>query len=304
VLLGALQKLVGLLDETSASGKAIREVLGAFAQPFADAVEAALPYLEAFLEGILFGALTVALIAIKIKNALGSLIPASLTKNIDWLQVAFVVATGLTLAFLGALTLLAAVAFVLALPFITILAVIVAIGVAIVTVIDAIIGEFDKVDKAFDEMGWADIGGAIIDGIIGGLKDGAMRLYNSIKELATGSHDSFKEGIKSKSPSWLFRLAGRTIPEGTALGIEDETPQVEAATANMTSPALMGQPSGNASSGSGGGQTTIRIEAGAVVIQGVPGAEEMNNESFLRRLAMALVTAARSGGVSPEPETA
>jgi hypothetical protein len=300
VLLGALQKLVGLLDETSKSGQSIRKVLGSFAQPFANAVEAALPYLEAFLEGMIYTVVVVALMAVELSNALADIIPESLTKNIDWLQVAFwggAAAMGIMVA---ATLAVAATLFILATPFLLIIGLIALIITGIVMTIDALVGFADDCEAAFAEVDFADIAGAILDGIIGGLADGAADLYASMANLATGAYDAFKAAIKSKSPSVLFRMAGRTIPQGTALGIEDETPQVESAVEGMASPADMVSPNG----GRRGGGINFVIQAGAVVINGVSGADELADEGFLRSLGRSLVAAAREGGLSPEPETA
>ncbi len=300
VLLGALQKLVSLLDETSASGKAIRNVLGAFAQPFADAVEAALPYLTAFFKGIIFGALVVVLAALKIKNVLSDLVPPSLTKNIDWITVAFKVAAGVVIGLALAFGLLATAGFLLALPFLTVLGIIVLFVAGLIMAIDAIVGWVDEASAAFEEVDFGAIATDIIDGLIGGLKDGAASLFAAFTDLAKGGYNAFKNAIASKSPSKLFRLAGQTIPQGVALGVEDETPQVENAVAAMTSPADMG--TGNSGRGAGGG-VVLNVHPGAVVIQ-VQSGEEVQSEGFVRQFCRSLVAAAREGGLSPEPEPA
>ncbi len=300
-LLGGLQKLVGILDETSASGKEIRKVLSAFAQPFADAVDAALPYLEAFVKGIILGGLLVALVGIKIQRALASLIPESLTKNIDWIQVVFYATAGVVLGLAMAMGLLAVFAFALATPFLLLAAVAVLFVVGLVMALDYIVGWFDEVSEAFDGMEWDDIATAIIDGIAGGLADGAGAIYDAMTALGKGAYAAFKASIKAKSPSWLFRLAGRTIPEGTALGVEDETGQVETAVSSMASPSDMAAPSANGRRDGSG--INFVVQAGAVVIQ-VQSADDINSEGFIRQLGQALVSAAREGGLSPEPETA
>jgi hypothetical protein len=303
VFLGALSKLVGLLDESSESGQAIRDVLGVVGQFIADTIEAALPYIEAFAQGFILGALLVALAVIKIKNALSGLIPDSLTKNIDWLKVTFYTAAVIVIGLALAFGLLATAGFILALPFLTVVAVIVLIIVAIAMVADAIAGFFDDIEALYGDASFGDIATDIIDGLITGLKDGAADLYKAFADLAKGGYQAFKDAILSKSPSKLFRMAGQTIPQGVALGVEDETPSVETAVASMTSPADMVAPNGGGKRGGGNGINFI-VQPGAIVIQGVSGADELEDEGFLRKLGRALVGAAREGGLSPEPETA
>lgn len=302
VLLGALQKLVALLDETSESGKAIRDVLGVVGQVIADLVESALPYIEAFAQGVILGGLIIALVALKIKNALAGLIPDSLTKNIDWLQVTFYTASGIVLALAAAFTILALAAFVLALPFLTILGAVVLLVVGLVMALDAIVGWFDEVSNAFEGKDFSTIAKGIIDGLIGGLKDGAADLFKTFADLAKGGYQAFKDAILMRSPPKLFVLAGKAIPNAVALGVDSEADQAKDAVASMTSPADMVAPNGEGRRGNGGGINFV-VQAGAVVIQ-VQSADEIESEGFIRSLGRALVSAAREGGLSPEPETA
>lgn len=303
VLLGALQKLVGLLDETSESGKAIREVFGAFAQPFANAVETVLPYVEALFEGLIAGGLLVVLMVLKLKNAFSGLIPASLTKNIDWIQGTFYVAAGVVIGLALAFGLLATAVLLLALPFLTVVGLIALFVAGLIMAVDTIVGWVDEVSTAFDEVDFSAIATDIIDGLIGGLKDGAAALFAAFTDLAKGGYEAFKNAIASKSPSKLFRAAGQTIPQGVALGVEDETPEVKGALSAMASPEDMGAAGTGGRRGAGGdgsasGNRTyyITINAGST--------DELLEESFGRRFMRILDGAAREGGLSPEPEPA
>jgi hypothetical protein len=302
VLLGALQKLVGLLDETSETGMAIRDVLGDLAQPVADAIESALPYLEAFFLGIIYTGLAVALMALKIKNALSDLIPESLTKNIDWLKVAFWAGAAAMGIMTAAAFALATTLFLLSLPFLAVLTVIALLVVGIVLAIDAIVGFFDQVGTALEEVDFSDAVEGITDGIIKAVEDSAAKVWESFTNLAKGGLNAFKAALGIKSPSLAFRLAGQEIPRGAALGVEDEAPALQSSVASMASPADMVAPGGG-SMGNGGGIQFV-IQPGAIVIQGVQGAEELEDEGFLRKLGRSLVAAAREGGLTPEPETA
>lgn len=300
VLLGALQKLVAILDEGSAAGKAIRDVLGAFGQTLTDAIGSILPYVEVFIKGLIFGGLTVALVALKIKNALGSLIPSSLTKNIDWLKVAFYVAAGIVVALALAFTALATSVLLLTWPFVLLTALVALLVVGLVVALDYVVGWFDEVSAAFEDVDFGSLATTILDGIIAGFRDGAKALYDAVSDVAMGAYDAFKSAIKSKSPSVLFRMAGRTIPEGTALGIEDETPQVESAVGAMAKPSDLTE-AGGATGGNGAsvaGNRTYHITIN------VASSDELLDEGFVRRFMRVLDSGAREGGLSPEPETA
>ena len=296
VLLGALQKIVALLDETSDSGKAIREVLGTVAQPFADAVEAALPYIEAFFGGLIAGAIYVAAAGLLIYNTLADLIPDSFTKNIDWIQVVLYGTIGTVIALAAVFGLLALTLLTITLPLWLMVAAVIALGIAFAMALDAIVGWFDEVSEAFEGQDFSTIAKNIIDGIVSGLAEGATSVFKAMTDLGKGAYAAFKSAIMSKSPSVLFRLAGRTIPQGTALGIEDETPKVENAAANMVSPDDMGASGVKSGNGQSGGNRTYYLTIN------VASSDELLDESWARRFMRSLDSAAREGGLSPEPE--
>lgn len=299
VLLGAMQKLVGLLDESSDSGKAIKKVLETIGQPVADFVESSLPYVEAFFEGLVAGGLMLAIIAVEAKNALSKMIPSSLTKNIDWLQVAFYGAIFGVVALAAAIGLLGLVLLSIATPFLLVLGAIVAVGVGALMAIDAIVGWFDEVDAAFADMNFADAVEAITDGIIMAVEESASDVWEAFKNLAKGGLNAFKSALGIKSPSLAFRMAGREIGRGAALGVDDEADKVSDAVASMTGPGDLSAPTGGSGKG-GNGSVQVNIAAGAVVIHGVKDADEMTGASFIRKVAQALTSMATQGGQSVE----
>jgi hypothetical protein len=298
VLLGALQKIVALLDETSDSGKAIREVLGTVAQPFADAVEAALPYIEAFSGGLIAGAIYVAAAGLLIYNTLADLIPNSFTKNIDWIKVAIYAGGAAMASMTLAAIALAAAVFLLALPFLTVAATVIGLGLVIVASFDYIMETMDSVIEYFEDFDLEDTILGITNGIVKGIEDGASAIYEAFANLAKGGLAKFKEALGIKSPSLAFRLAGREIPRGAALGVDDEAPALQASTAAMVSPDDMGTSGGKSGNGQSGGNRTYYVTIN------VASSDELLDESFGRRFMRSLDSAAREGGLSPEPEPA
>ena len=298
VLLGALQKIVALLDETSESGKAIRETLGGIAQPFADAVEAALPYIEAFFGGIIAGAIYVAAAGLLIYNTLADLIPDSLTENIDWIQVVLYGTIAAVIALAAAFGLLAIAGLIVASPFLIIIATLALLVAGIVMALDAIVGWFEGVEGAIEAISFADAVESITDGIIKAVDDSASKVWESFKNLAKGGLDAFKAALGIKSPSLAFRLAGREIPRGAALGVEDEAPALQASAAAMVSPDDMGASGGKSNNGQSGGSRVYHIQIN------VASSDELLDESWGRRFMRSLDSAAREGGLSPEPEPA
>lgn len=64
------------------------------------------------------------------------------------------------------------------------------------------------------------IASAIIEGIIGGIKAGAYRVFQSLKDMASGALQSAKEALGIASPSKEFFKVGAWTAEGMANGID------------------------------------------------------------------------------------
>ena len=83
---------------------------------------------------------------------------------------------------------------------------------------------------AFAEADWPQIGKDLIDGIIKGLKDGASRLFQAIKDLIRGSKNAGEQEAETGSPSKLFaRELGKPMVEGIAMGIDQNAYVVDQA---------------------------------------------------------------------------
>lgn len=87
--------------------------------------------------------------------------------------------------------------------------------------------------KAID---WPALGKAIIDGIIEGLKNAGEALFGALKSLAGDALQSAKDTLKINSPSRVFRdEVGASIPEGMAVGVEENAHMVTEAVEDMAS---------------------------------------------------------------------
>jgi phage-related protein len=87
--------------------------------------------------------------------------------------------------------------------------------------------------KAID---WPALGKAIIDGIIAGLKNAGEALFGAMKGLATEALGAAKGVLGIKSPSRVFRdEVGAMIPEGVAVGVEENAYMVSDAVESMAS---------------------------------------------------------------------
>ena len=82
----------------------------------------------------------------------------------------------------------------------------------------------DKIAAKFTEYDWSAIGTAIIQGIKNGILNATSLIKDAAKAAAQSAYDAAKNKLNINSPSKLFRDdIGKAIPEGMALGIENNT---------------------------------------------------------------------------------
>jgi len=259
---GFLEKMdsaLGLFKETSVVGDALKTALGTIFQPLVDSAGDSMPLVQGFILGVVIALQNVVMtglkVAIVLKKAFGE---SEFLKNIDLVKVgiyggiaAFALFGTVMTALAVTLAVVAVSMLIASIPLIVMTAAVVGLAVLIWKLIDSLsdLADYMSDTKTTFTDAAAGVAGAIIDGLVEGLKDGATALYKAFTDLAKGGYQAFKDAIWSKSPSRLFRLAGHTIPQGVALGVEDETPKVTEALGAMASPADMGSGSGSAPAG-------------------------------------------------------
>ena len=85
----------------------------------------------------------------------------------------------------------------------------------------------DKIAAKFTEYDWSSIGTAIIQGIKNGILNATSLIKDAAKAAAQSAYDAAKNKLNINSPSKLFRDdIGKAIPEGMALGIDNNTKYV------------------------------------------------------------------------------
>lgn len=113
------------------------------------------------------------------------------------------------------------------------------LGVGIINAIPQLISQlpkvFNAIKNAFKNINWAQVGRDIINGIINGIRNMAGSLGSSLSSVAKGALGTFKSFLGIHSPSTLFRdQIGKYIPEGIAIGIEQNENSVSDALENVT----------------------------------------------------------------------
>jgi hypothetical protein len=286
-----------IFDQSTSSGKALKVIAEDMLQPLLNAGVKIAPFFEGFFEGLTYGLLLIDVKVLELSDSLGSMFPDSFLKNLDLAEVGFYAAAGVIGVVVTALVALAALIGLVGLALGLIALPFIAAGAAIYGVITLISEAFD----ALSQIDLYEVGANIVKGFVDGIKAGAAAVADAVTGLASSAMSAVKGALKIASPSKVFRAYGSFTAQGFAEGVDDGTPGVEEAVNQLAAPPAPAPSGGSAPIGAGGG-TTIRIEAGAIVIQGVKDADEMEGGPFLQKLAKALASiASQAGGPALEP---
>jgi hypothetical protein len=266
-----LHDVLSLLDETSETGQQLRELAKRIFQPLVDGASSLLPLVEGAIYGIVFSFLLLENIGLRVAIAMKKTFGGSLFKDLDLVTVGFYLAVAAVGAFvamavglavvlgiLGALIAgslvmgllaIAPAAIAAMLPFLPLIAVIAALG-AIIYAVYKIFTDADLREAIME----------VINGAVKAVKDGASKLWDAFKELASGTVKAFKSALGIASPSKVFQAEAKWIPLGAAQGIEDGKPAVASALSTLAEPSAMGgAEAGERLAMAGGSGTTNQV---------------------------------------------
>lgn len=283
--LKAVSKLLDLLDESTFSGVALREMVSAFGNGMVKAITLSAPFIKKFFQGMIIGALHVGIGILKVRNYLRKTFGDSkLFKDLDTLNLALAVGKYSLLAIVAAVGALGAALAVGLAPF--------AALVAAFTLLPAMAEEWGKsIRKHFLDFDWSNIGSSIVDGLIGGFKTSGARLLNDAKGLATLVKKGFTSSLGIQSPSKVFAGYGENTVEGFEQGVQARAPKAAQALDSMAS-----QPEGGGRGGSRGA-VSISMPVTIQVTGGTDAAKQLTDPNFLAQLTKALESVLVSAGV-------
>lgn len=272
--LKGFKQLADLFSLSTVTGQGLKTVITVLFTPIAKAVEYLAPIVKGFFQGILIGILQMIVwvleVAVFFRETFGSVLP----RNIGLAEAALTTAkygviaiAGVTAVFgaamLALLTVLTVKIALFAAPWIAVGVVIwglVRTTFQVGAVLAGYLGQLGELlaNKLFD---W-DLGRAIIDGIVYGLKAGAGFLWDALKFLASGALDAFKFTLGIHSPSREFAKLGVQLPAGVQQGIERGSPALDTAVDEMVRPVGgMGAPGTATGAKAGATSNSLTIEA-------------------------------------------
>lgn len=295
-MLAAVGKMLAFLDDSTIQGKALKALIETILNPIFDGIGRAGPAAKAFFEGMIIGALKVAIAILKVKKRLEDVIGLKLDLGaVDWTKlgiaamsaaVALAVVVGAIGLVVGLILASVAVVGLLAFAFVTL----VVQGAKAVAALPAAIGSLlNFLVSRVSAM--ADAGRQFAAGLAEGIRSGLSEVVNAALSLATGAVDAIKNKLKIASPSKLGQDIGGNFGGSIAMGAEGETGTVQAAAIGLGE-ALIPPQRGSAAAAPGGGQT-ITIEQ--VNVYGVDGADD---PAFVAKVTEAFQQALALAGVS------
>ncbi len=269
--LDGLSNVTSLLDENTASGRALKTIVSTMLDPIFAAVAKAGPLAGAFFKGMVIGSLLVTIAVLKVKNAIQDAFGPSVKSNLDGMKLALYAGAAAAIVIAVAIVALAVVFGVLAvavglaaislgilfLPFLIVVAVAIA---AVVAVIAAFVYLAIQVKKAYDVIAGLDFGAIAKDmmqGLVNGITSGAGAVISALRALAEKMKATIKGALGIASPSKVFAEFGLNTSVGFAEGIEGGSKGVTGALNNMVQ--LPAPPAGKASTSTSSSSNTVTI---------------------------------------------
>jgi hypothetical protein len=285
-LLEGLDQVLGLLDKSTSTGKALRAIVDGLFGPMGAEAGRVFPIIRVFIMGLIVGALDAAIAFLKVRNALREALGPSTLGQIDGMKLAFEVAAFSAQLILSAvLGIMAAMAVLGATTYLL-----------VVQPIENIAAAVDKALAGFDGKKFVSAGANLVEGIIEGVRSKSPLLFDTIAALATGGLSSFTAAAKIQSPSKAFAEKARFIPEGVAEGVEQGKPKASAAIAGLASTAPF-EAAGASAGGGAGAQVTMNVH---IEIKGASAPQQIDKQGFLSAMVEVVEDAVRLAGL-PRP---
>lgn len=310
--ISAYEEIAGMLDESSASAKAVKEILSTMLNPLFDSIGPLVPIVKEFFKGLVIGALLVAIAVVTAKNALAKLIPPNLLADFDWLNAA--VNAGIVVIFLlvAAVAILAAAFAVVAVAMavglmmlfalpLAIIAAIVIVGLLIYALYNlaaegvAALSEFAS--SAIEYLsgmaaGAYAAGSMIIQGLLDSISSGSGMVFSALQNLGSGAMNALKSALGIASPSKYALAFGSNVTTTFTDSIESGTSDAQTAMEAMVTPPDAPTVSAKTEPGSTSNSKSMSFSGNTFIFNGVEGAEdaEARFESVLTRLIEGDVT--------------
>ena len=265
--LEGLSKITEMFSQNTASGRALKALVEGLLQPLIDTIATTGPIVKKFFQGVVIGALVLAIAILKVRNALRDAFGGSdLLKGFDATTAAITVGAAVFGFFATA-----------ALLCVGALAALGGIAAGTAFVMYKIAEPFIWATKKGAELAafifdtnWLALGATLTQGIAAGIKAGAGAVADAMTSMGAGAILAFKKKLGIASPSKVAFRAAAEVPNGIVAAHEAGQERVRNSAGRLASAAGEGVRSGTAAvmpgaSGGGGGGAASGGRAGVTV---------------------------------------
>jgi hypothetical protein len=260
--LGALDNVVRGFDDSTESGRAMKQAAKDAFQGVVDAAEKAIPVVEAFVIGLEIAVLGLYIAVKPLVRAVGNLLGSSDVTLEDTLNGAAVAGGALGAVVGGIVTAAAGSAAILAAPFLGMAQAAMAAKDAVTSAIDGAIG-YVKGKSLYQ------IGLDLVMGLANGIKAAAAAVIGAISGVVTDAIDTAKTLLDERSPSKVFAKIGTNVGLGFEQGIDDSAPGARSALEGMVS-----EPDVPAPVAAGSRSASLNMSGATFNFYGVEGADD------------------------------
>jgi hypothetical protein len=308
--LGGLKVLTDLMSQSTASGKALKQLIEVLLRPLIADVTEVTPLVKRFFQGMILGvqSITIAILRFRLwwRNTFGGesvdlIDEMTLALNIGKaavylfgvaLLVAGAVAAGVTIK----LTTLLVPALMKTAVWLGAIAVkaLVATWPILLTVaaLWGLYQIFKLLHVVWEEIDWSALGKELWAGIVRGIKAGYEAIAQTMMDLGAKAYEAFASVLGIESPSKVFMKLGVEIPRGVGAGVVQGTPEAQRAVEEMIAPREQGTAVGAAAAGarSGGARGSMTFTFGDLHFHGSADRNAAKDfaDDFKRQLASVL----------------
>lgn len=299
--LTGFSKLLGLLDETTESGKALRMAAKTVFQPLLDNASAVFPLLRGFIMGTMIAIVNLGIVVLKtylwFKKTFGD---SSLFGGLDGVKIASYAGAAAIYVLVGGIGLLTAALFGAIVAVAVITAPFWSMAYAIYRVVKAIGDLRDALKAKFTTPSLDSTNVDTAKGITDGIKSSAPAVNTAFAALADGGVQAYRKELEMASPSKRMEDESYNIGTGAAKGIDASRDVVAASMSRLVDPSDAAPAQGTMAQTNGGSWSfQTMFGPGSIVVNATDG--KVDNKSFMEQLTELIENINRQGGLVPQP---
>jgi hypothetical protein len=231
-LLKGLKSVTELFSQSTASGRALKQIFEVMFQPFIDGMAEAGPIGRRFIQGMILAVqrlvIEFLILKIRIKKAF-----KDAKIDIDGGTLAITAGRLAVALLVGGLVMAAVAAGILGIALAAIAAPFVLGAMLALAALDMVYEAVTSFKEDLENGNWAEVGLALIKGFAVGITGGVGFVVEAIKHMIGLAIKTAKAALDSHSPSRVGAKLGLTLPQGHAQGVDQGRPLVAMASKRM-----------------------------------------------------------------------